>query len=240
MLKKRFNKEYQEVERSSRVKMHKSGKHWVRTVMSQLGLMRIMGGGAGREKVAVSLTSSSDVEKTSGSAYLKAVIVVGALVVAGGLNTQGIYAEGSQTESVTATVVGEDSVGIVTDTNSVSASKSTSASDSVSASESTSASELTPVTEVPAPAVETAVADTTSSVDASKLQALVDDSTNFVNTDEFKSADPVYQEAYSAAIVQYQSFLNAGVYTQSDIDYGYAQLSALIDRIKNPSIDMLS
>ncbi|MEG3311735.1 KxYKxGKxW signal peptide domain-containing protein, partial [Streptococcus sp. SS-4456] len=29
-----------EVSRKSRVKMHKSGKHWVRTVMSQIGLMR--------------------------------------------------------------------------------------------------------------------------------------------------------------------------------------------------------
>ncbi|HFR3411950.1 TPA: KxYKxGKxW signal peptide domain-containing protein, partial [Streptococcus suis] len=35
--------DFTEVSRKSRVKMHKSGKHWVRTVMSQIGLMRIGG-----------------------------------------------------------------------------------------------------------------------------------------------------------------------------------------------------
>ncbi|HFI2475647.1 TPA: KxYKxGKxW signal peptide domain-containing protein, partial [Streptococcus suis] len=34
---------YTEVSRKSRVKMHKSGKHWVRTVMSQIGLMNVGG-----------------------------------------------------------------------------------------------------------------------------------------------------------------------------------------------------
>ena len=141
MSKKRFNKDYQEVERSARVKMHKSGKHWVRTVMSQLGLMRVLGGGSGREKVSVSLTSSSDVEMTSGSSYLKAVIAAGAVVAAAGMNTQGIYAEEIQTQSETATVVGQDSLVIATETGSASVSESVSLSDSSSASESVSLSD---------------------------------------------------------------------------------------------------
>ncbi|MGF0071154.1 KxYKxGKxW signal peptide domain-containing protein [Streptococcus orisratti] len=49
MRRKRFNKDYDEVSRKSRVKMHKSGKHWVTTVMSQLGLIRVSKG-AGEHK----------------------------------------------------------------------------------------------------------------------------------------------------------------------------------------------
>ncbi|HFI0035201.1 TPA: putative Ig domain-containing protein, partial [Streptococcus suis] len=44
MNRKRFNKEYDEINRTSRVKMHKSGKHWVRTVMSQLSLLKVSNG----------------------------------------------------------------------------------------------------------------------------------------------------------------------------------------------------
>ncbi|HFI0673197.1 TPA: Rib/alpha-like domain-containing protein, partial [Streptococcus suis] len=44
MNRKRFNREYDEINRTSRVKMHKSGKHWVRTVMSQLSLLRVSSG----------------------------------------------------------------------------------------------------------------------------------------------------------------------------------------------------
>ncbi|HEM3645345.1 TPA: hypothetical protein U1C30_002289, partial [Streptococcus suis] len=115
-------------------------------------------------------------------------------------------------------------------------SESISLSEPAGVSESISASDSVAVSEVPAPVVAPIVADTTSSVDASKLQALVDDSVNFVNTDEFKSADPIYQAAYSAVIAQYQSFLETGVYTQDDIDYGYEQLSALVNQIKSPVV----
>ncbi|HFU4055540.1 TPA: Rib/alpha-like domain-containing protein, partial [Streptococcus suis] len=44
MNRKRFNREYDEINRTSRVKMHKSGKHWVRTVMSQLSLLKVSSG----------------------------------------------------------------------------------------------------------------------------------------------------------------------------------------------------
>ncbi|HFU4451435.1 TPA: putative Ig domain-containing protein, partial [Streptococcus suis] len=44
MNRKRFNREYDEINRTSRVKMHKSGKHWVRTVMSQLSLLKVSNG----------------------------------------------------------------------------------------------------------------------------------------------------------------------------------------------------
>ncbi|HEM4930666.1 KxYKxGKxW signal peptide domain-containing protein, partial [Streptococcus suis] len=49
---KRFNKDFDEVGRKSRVKMHKSGKNWIRTVMSQLSLLRVIRG-KGQETVSV-------------------------------------------------------------------------------------------------------------------------------------------------------------------------------------------
>ncbi|MGC4432106.1 KxYKxGKxW signal peptide domain-containing protein, partial [Streptococcus suis] len=41
---KKVGNNFEETSRKSRVKMHKSGKHWVRTVMSQIGLMRLFKG----------------------------------------------------------------------------------------------------------------------------------------------------------------------------------------------------
>ncbi|MGV3180138.1 KxYKxGKxW signal peptide domain-containing protein, partial [Streptococcus sp. 11273D007BW] len=50
---KRLRKDYTESSRKSRVKMHKSGKHWVRTVMSQINLVRLFKGGSGQHEVKV-------------------------------------------------------------------------------------------------------------------------------------------------------------------------------------------
>ncbi|NQP40998.1 KxYKxGKxW signal peptide domain-containing protein, partial [Streptococcus suis] len=40
-MERKNGKRYTEVSRKSRVKMHKSGKHWVRTVMSQIGFIHL-------------------------------------------------------------------------------------------------------------------------------------------------------------------------------------------------------
>ncbi|MFD0846297.1 KxYKxGKxW signal peptide domain-containing protein, partial [Streptococcus saliviloxodontae] len=42
MSRKKFDHSYGESSRKTRVKMHKSGKHWVTTVMSQIGFIRFM------------------------------------------------------------------------------------------------------------------------------------------------------------------------------------------------------
>lgn len=41
---KKVGNNFGETSRKSRVKMHKSGKHWVRVIMSQIGLMRLFKG----------------------------------------------------------------------------------------------------------------------------------------------------------------------------------------------------
>ncbi|MET3633708.1 KxYKxGKxW signal peptide domain-containing protein [Streptococcus porcorum] len=47
MRRKNSNRDYTESSCKSRVKMHKSGKHWVRTVMSQINLVRLFKGDSG-------------------------------------------------------------------------------------------------------------------------------------------------------------------------------------------------
>ncbi|WP_328706728.1 KxYKxGKxW signal peptide domain-containing protein [Streptococcus halichoeri] len=47
MLKKNYH--YQEASRKTRVKMHKSGKHWVRTVISSIGLLRFFKGASPKD-----------------------------------------------------------------------------------------------------------------------------------------------------------------------------------------------
>ncbi|MER0123285.1 KxYKxGKxW signal peptide domain-containing protein [Streptococcus sp. ZJ93] len=53
MNRKKFNREFDEIDRKSRVKLHKSGKNWVRTLMSQLGLLRVLGSKNAAEQVVV-------------------------------------------------------------------------------------------------------------------------------------------------------------------------------------------
>ncbi|HEM5301528.1 TPA: KxYKxGKxW signal peptide domain-containing protein, partial [Streptococcus suis] len=62
MRRKQFNKDFDEIGRKSRVKMHKSGKNWVRTVMSQLSLLRVMRGSS-QESVSVSLPLVDSAER---------------------------------------------------------------------------------------------------------------------------------------------------------------------------------
>lgn len=44
MKNKKVGNNFGETFHKSRVKMHKSGKHWVRVIMSQLGLLRLFKG----------------------------------------------------------------------------------------------------------------------------------------------------------------------------------------------------
>ncbi|MFX3970853.1 accessory Sec-dependent serine-rich glycoprotein adhesin, partial [Streptococcus suis] len=76
---KRFNKDFDEVGRKSRVKMHKSGKNWIRTVMSQLSLLRVIRG-KGQETVSVPLVDSSERLESQRYQYLKAILASGAAV----------------------------------------------------------------------------------------------------------------------------------------------------------------
>ncbi|MFH6623969.1 KxYKxGKxW signal peptide domain-containing protein, partial [Streptococcus suis] len=137
--------DYTEVSRKSRVKMHKSGKHWVRTVMSQIGLIQL-GKQTTSEKTKVKLSPTP--QQVSATKVLRGLIAASA-VVGGGVSVDQVLAEDTvmATEVTTSVLVNEDTVSMSnvntdsdTTSQSHSISESTSNSESVSQSISTSES----------------------------------------------------------------------------------------------------
>ncbi|HEM3639686.1 TPA: KxYKxGKxW signal peptide domain-containing protein, partial [Streptococcus suis] len=137
--------DYTEVSRKSRVKMHKSGKHWVRTVMSQIGLIQL-GKQTTSEKTKVKLSPTP--QQVSATKVLRGLIAASA-VVGGGVSVDQVLAEDTvmATEVTTSVLVNEDTVSMSnvsadsdTTSQSYSISESTSNSESVSQSISTSES----------------------------------------------------------------------------------------------------
>ncbi|ATZ03288.1 hypothetical protein CVO91_04720 [Streptococcus suis] len=155
MRRKRINKDFDEIGRKSRVKMHKSGKNWVRTVMSQLSLLRVMRGSS-QESVSASLPLVDSAERLESQRYqyLKAALASGA-VVAGATVAPVAFAEElpiaveQQLEETTDTVVDKNLIVVETtatkvvsqdDASSVGQTDAVSLSTSISISESASAS----------------------------------------------------------------------------------------------------
>ncbi|MBY5021728.1 accessory Sec-dependent serine-rich glycoprotein adhesin [Streptococcus suis] len=155
MRRKQFNKDFDEIGRKSRVKMHKSGKNWVRTVMSQLSLLRVMRGSS-QDSVSVSLPLVDSAERLESQRYqyLKAALASGA-VVAGATVSPAAFAEElpiaveQQLEETTDTVVDKNLIVVKTtatevvsqdDASSVGQTDAVSLSTSISISESASAS----------------------------------------------------------------------------------------------------
>ncbi|HEM5310915.1 TPA: accessory Sec-dependent serine-rich glycoprotein adhesin, partial [Streptococcus suis] len=155
MRRKQFNKDFDEIGRKSRVKMHKSGKNWVRTVMSQLSLLRVMRGSR-QDSVSVSLPLVDSAERLESQRYqyLKAALASGA-VVAGATVSPAAFAEElpiaveQQLEETTDTVVDKNLIVVKTtatevvsqdDASTVGQTDAVSLSTSISISESASAS----------------------------------------------------------------------------------------------------
>lgn len=83
MKQKRFTKDFEEIDRSSHVKLHKSGKHWVRTVVSKLGLLRLFKSGSGAE--IETLDTDFDLDKYQLSSQLLRGIMSAGAIASGGL-----------------------------------------------------------------------------------------------------------------------------------------------------------
>lgn len=114
----KFNKNgYSESFRKTRVKMHKSGKHWVRTVMSQIGLIRLIRGASTEQSVKIDDLSSGAISATT---ILKGAAALGA--IAGGVGlTDEVYAEEAviATETTTSTLAETDEVTLTSPSASV-------------------------------------------------------------------------------------------------------------------------
>ncbi|HFU4452097.1 TPA: accessory Sec-dependent serine-rich glycoprotein adhesin, partial [Streptococcus suis] len=151
MILKRFNKNFDEIDRKSKVKMHKSGKNWVRTVMSQLHLLRVIRG-QGQATVSVPVIENSERLARQRMDYLKAVLASGAAITGTAVTTafaeEYVVAMEQEAEGNVDTVVNQDYVVIETvsteivDETSLSISESHSQSQASSLSISLSLSEL--------------------------------------------------------------------------------------------------
>ncbi|WP_438837913.1 KxYKxGKxW signal peptide domain-containing protein [Streptococcus pluranimalium] len=133
MRRKQFNKEFDEVNRKSRVKMHKSGKNWVKTVMSQLSLLRVAGRGAG-ESLRI---KDIDSIQSSNMTALKALLAAGAVGGGAMLADTTVQAEEAATSGEEARTDGDVVVIATEETTSVEGELEV---DATAASESTEAS----------------------------------------------------------------------------------------------------
>ncbi|WP_128837347.1 accessory Sec-dependent serine-rich glycoprotein adhesin, partial [Streptococcus sp. DD11] len=162
---KRQKGKYHEVERVTRFKLIKSGKHWLRAATSQFGLFKSMKGG-NLSSVEVKVTEEQSVDKQGGLQFLKGLVATGAVL--GGavvtnantvkadedqavekvIDTSGVLATrddavlGTATDETAAeSALPESAAEAASDTQSISASASLSASESASVSASVSGSE---------------------------------------------------------------------------------------------------
>ncbi|HFI0274050.1 TPA: KxYKxGKxW signal peptide domain-containing protein, partial [Streptococcus suis] len=105
MRRKQFNKDFDEVSRKTRVKMHKSGKNWVKTIVSQLGLFRVSRAGQSAP-VRVKL-EKQDTLNTNSLGYLKSVMTAGVLVGGSAVLHTTTYADEITAEVASETQTGE-------------------------------------------------------------------------------------------------------------------------------------
>lgn len=166
MFKKRVNREFDEIDRSSRVKMHKSGKNWVRTVMSQLSLLRVMRGKSGAETLVISQIDDPDQLTSRNLFWLKGVLGASAATMGTVMTQMVTYADESvsieQIEALTDTLVDQDSVVIKQ-------SEVSSESSELALSEVTTSQEL--VSQVELSSSSEVIPDTVSTID-SDLESL--------------------------------------------------------------------
>lgn len=156
MRRKHFNKNFDEVNRTSRVKMHKSGKNWVRTVISYLNIFRVFKGGVVKESKVTVETATDNTLNTSSHALLKTLTAAGAVAGGGTLLAQTqvtVHADETATATTvdnTETLVNADTVTVggtstsseaTVDQASLSASVQASQSESLSVAQSSSSSE---------------------------------------------------------------------------------------------------
>ncbi|MDK6369737.1 accessory Sec-dependent serine-rich glycoprotein adhesin, partial [Aerococcus sp. UMB9870] len=86
--------DFLETERQTRVKLHKSGKHWVSTCLSKFGLLRFFGS----QEVVEDVQISEDVDLGSQGHLFKGLTTLGALVGGAGLTSAQVSADELPTE----------------------------------------------------------------------------------------------------------------------------------------------
>ncbi|HEM5155285.1 TPA: KxYKxGKxW signal peptide domain-containing protein, partial [Streptococcus suis] len=79
MNRQRFSKNFDEIDRKSQVKMYKAGKNWVRKVISQISLLRVI---RSRDDVTanISTVENRDCLDNRCHEYLKSILALGAAI----------------------------------------------------------------------------------------------------------------------------------------------------------------
>ncbi|MGT2648884.1 accessory Sec-dependent serine-rich glycoprotein adhesin, partial [Streptococcus uberis] len=147
MSKKQIGSDYVQTDSKSRVKLHKSGKSWVKTTLTSMGLLHLFRGAKTEERV---LDTDLDLEAGfSSTHWFKGAAALGALVGGAAVTNTAYAAETTSTLPVTSEVTTTGTTQVdstvvasasVSDTTSASASTSASTSQSVSESQSLLAS----------------------------------------------------------------------------------------------------
>lgn len=115
MRRQAFHKEYKEVDRKSRVRLYKAGKHWVTAVLSQLSLFRVAGANDRLLTSRLERTEASDRLSEASRTYLKGIVALGAVSGGGVLlgHGQTVFADDALTTtsaSTEDTLVDQDTV----------------------------------------------------------------------------------------------------------------------------------
>lgn len=248
MSKKTFGKQLTVVGSKSRVKMHKSGKNWVRTIMSHFNLFKAIKGRATVEAdVCVQNIEKEDRLSSGNLTYLKGLLAAGALLGGASLTSR-VYADetpvvqeqsssvptlAEQTEvTVKTTAVQNYQDGTVSkniiDSNSVSMSESASISVSESISMSMSGSISTSVSE--------SVSTSTSESTLSSLSESA--STSALKSTSVSEASNILETQASLTDKGRESFSANQIVTESSLDTDAgknASVSSLIEITKPKS-----
>ncbi|MGF0137491.1 accessory Sec-dependent serine-rich glycoprotein adhesin [Streptococcus sp. SGI.013] len=185
-----------ETSRKSRVKLHKSGKHWVTTVMSQIGLLNLIKGGSQEVKV-----ENVDQERYSlASHMLRGVLSAGAVAGGGLILSDTVHAEdtvATETTTTTDVLATTDQVSLTASTTESTVVSESTVTESASATESTSTSASTDEASVSA-SLSTSASISTLLSEAASEAASVSASTS-VETSTSTSASVSASQSTSAS-----------------------------------------
>lgn len=181
--------QYTEVSRKSRVKLHKSGKHWVRTVMSQIGFIQL----GKRSATAHPKMRISTVSQQESAAKVLRGLIAASAIIGGGVSAEQILAEENVvvTTEVTGTILANDDTVSMSNvakeselsSYSLSESESISIMESISNSEFFSQSESISLSASLSESVSVSVSESTSESVSESLSESVSESEVFVTSE---------------------------------------------------------
>lgn len=188
----------------------------------------MIGGGTVASTGALAATTTGAQTTATNNAANSALANTDHVSLTQGTTSQVTSTSGSLSTSETSTSTSATSTSASLTSNSTSAKEPASTTSTTSQTMSGTATSATSQT-INANSLVDTTAPTTSNVD--QLKQLVAQANTFMATDSYKNADSVYQQAYQAAIAQYQAVLAKNQVSESDASYGLSELQSLMTAI---------